>query len=1264
MIEALIQALSQEIDLSAEEIADTLWLALHLSQGETKVYKSVQMLEANPPPITPPSTLENSSSPPESSPKKEEKKEDSEKNPSVTPTQADLYTLNTSKSTDIPIRVYDAPALREPLSLARALKPIAQRFPSGRDYLLDEIATTKKIADEGVWLPVFCPSPEPWLRIELVIDESISLQIWHSTIKELERVLTNYGMFRDVRIWGLVSQEGETVKLRRTNSQSLYSPKEIIDINRRSLVLVVSDCVARGWRNGKISQVLDIWAKNGKLAILQMLPQGFWSRSALGDTAEVWLRALNLGDVNQQLVSKPLSRWEDINDETGIKVPIFTLEPDKLAPWAQMLAVRGETWARGVIFTTEVLPESEIENLTEQLTPQERVQAFRITTSPVGRKLAGLLAAAPVITLPVVRLIQETMLPNCLQVNVAEVFLGGLLKPLTEIKPQTNPDEVQYGFVTGVRELLLESVPTDYIVNVISRVLQEKVGLSLQEFVAYLRIRKQEGQEIGYFATMTAEVLRYLGGSYAQMVEGLEDVDEASVELTNIPDFRYQVGGSLPPDIPSYIPRESDKLLYQALSAGEFCYILNSHQTGKSSLMFRTEKALEQAGIISCVLDFLMYEENAVQWYYGIISQLDGKFQLLPNIRPWINERDYLSPVELLREFIDTALLEHIQQPLVIFIDEIDRTLNLPFTDDFFALILFCYNKRAENPKYQKLTFALAGRANLTDLIKHSKCTLFNICTAIDLQGFTLEEAKPLAVGLRKKAANPIAVLAQIIHWTGGQPFLTQTLCQIVADSPNFIPSGAETTEVAKLVREKIIHNWQSQDRHLHLRTIERRLLSNEQKAGFSLELYRKVRAADGLPCENTTEERELQLTGLVVKRDGYLRVYNPIYQEVFNDKWLEEELGKLRPYAESFRAWVASGKQDEDRLLRGNALVEAMEWSEWSGGKKNLSFEDREFLAASEEREKRERIIAEEKEAQLERKRKENKSPTTPDTLNIVLFGDRCSGKTTYLTSLLTPKHHQKHNIYQINAINHNAINLISNAQDIITSGLPLEATRLQGIDNLLNYHSIFTFQSNSLRHDFWGTILSGLNDSKNQTIDINFKEYCGEFWESLNIPNRPSVIDDYIDELCQNNGLIFFVDSTNINAQEYAEIIKRLRQEISYRLNNHIQILQKFKIAVIISKCEQPQLWANRHNPEKIINKFTNIKNSFQQWSNAWNCPLAYFACSSFGVMGNPPRPNAKYSPGVIDVLANPQQWQPWGLMAPIYWLSTGKFDPRLSE
>ena len=92
------------------------------------------------------------------------------------------------------------------------------------------------------------------------------------------------------------------------------------------------------------------------------------------------------------------------------------------------------------------------------------------------------------------------------------------------------------------------------------------------------------------------------------------------------------------------------------------------------------------------------------------------------------------------------------------------------------------------------------------------------------------------------------------------------------------------------------------------------------------------------------------------------------------------------------------------------------------------------------------------------------------------------------------------------------------------ITSGLPLEATRLQNIEDLSEYELRFTFQSNSLRHNFLGTILSAFNDSKSQTININFKEYYGDFFEALNIPNRPSITDDYINKLCQNNGLMLF--------------------------------------------------------------------------------------------------------------------------------------------
>jgi len=465
----------------------------------------------------------------------------------------------------------------------------------------------------------------------------------------------------------------------------------------------------------------------------------------------------------------------------------------------------------------------------------------------------------------------------------------------------------------------------------------------------------------------------------------------------------YQCGGTLELDSPTYTIRKADDELYRGLKAGNFCYVFNARQTGKSSLRVQTIHLLQNEGIACAYVDLSPEGQNDMtqeQWYAGIIDTLVNNFKLEDfDFESWWSKQESFGYVKRFSNFIDTVLLVKLRQnnpdrKIVIFIDEIDSIRSLSFsTDNFFALLRAFYNQRADDPKYKHLTFCFIGTTTPSDLITDKTRTPFNIGQAIELTGFTLAEAKPtLMPPLAQKVDKPEIVLQEVLKWTGGQPFLTQKVCQLLVQSSTKPQENGEAQWVEEIVRNRIITNWQSQDEPQHLRTIFNRIISNENEKYRSrlLGLYQRILLStttgtsdrqSKVVVDESAEQVELRLSGLVVKSDAILQVYNRIYESVFDGNWVEKELAKIRPYADGLQAWFKSNCQDESRLLRGQALLDA---NAWAMGK-SLGDRDNEFLRASDALEKQQAEIEKRQaEIALEQERKARELDSLEYSVNL----------------------------------------------------------------------------------------------------------------------------------------------------------------------------------------------------------------------------------------------------------------------------------------
>ena len=361
----------------------------------------------------------------------------------------------------------------------------------------------------------------------------------------------------------------------------------------------------------------------------------------------------------------------------------------------------------------------------------------------------------------------------------------------------------------------------------------------------------------------------------------------------------FHVGGNVPPNHPTYIERQADTALREALLRGVYCYVLDTRQVGKSSLMDRTAEFLRQKNRRVVRIDLTGIGQTGVtqeQWYGSILRRVREQLGLEAKLDAFWREHKEMGVVERLMLALTSVALPASDEPLTIFIDEIDSVQNLAFgADEFFAAIREVYNRRSDEPPLNNLAFCLLGSATPDALIRSNSVTPYNIGEGIILQDFTRADARPLAALLTETGRDGDKLLQRTLHWSEGHPYLTQKICEAIAkDATAKTPAAVD-----KIVDRLFTGKMPEDDRHLN--TIKKRIKDDEifkndnDRAALLTayqRLYHRFGRLSGV-THDTSDPRYmlLKLAGIVRERDGQLAVRNRIYHTVFGRKWIRANM-------------------------------------------------------------------------------------------------------------------------------------------------------------------------------------------------------------------------------------------------------------------------------------------------------------------------------------------------------------------------------------
>jgi hypothetical protein len=389
--------------------------------------------------------------------------------------------------------------------------------------------------------------------------------------------------------------------------------------------------------------------------------------------------------------------------------------------------------------------------------------------------------------------------------------------------------------------------------------------------------------------------------------------------------LEYRFGGALTKNCPWYVERREDQLVFDQLSRGKSCYVLTSHQMGKSSLVVRLVDKLRQAGIASVAIDLAAFgrELSAAQWFHALAQRVGEQLHLEDAFDTvWATHRT-LPPAERFANALRQVALASRPEPLIIFIDEVDLLGSLPFSaDPFLKLVQSASAPGSASPGGNPLGFCLLGTVSPSGLWREVGPAEAAFGPVIVLRDFARENLWALTGTLSSQLNScpeicwadhlytPQFIVDQILdrvfYWTNGHPYLTQSLsCAATHLSiEQLCHADILAVQCHALVDrccQDLFTAPAASQQDAHLLWIRHRLLGSDFTAS---QIFDNPRSRPQ-PLAPEEEAQRWRASGIVRVHRGQIEWRNRIYERVFGGPALLEQAPEMFP------AWRRSRHAD-----------------------------------------------------------------------------------------------------------------------------------------------------------------------------------------------------------------------------------------------------------------------------------------------------------------------------------------------------------------